>query len=239
LTITDTPKAAFLGALYTVLSLIGGLLLGIAAGSAVFSALPGHTTTNPSPVLMLAAAVPALLGMFAGAAAWGVLMGRLASETNWRRMALAGGLGFAPIAIMVGLLLQVLEPIAVKQLGAQVPLHRLFTFIFVPAAFLVAGVGAWALGIGLRNRALAWALFWRAGLAAALAFLAVNLIMEASGRVVGAPHAAESFTMLTVMFVSDMAAALAAGAVIGLLLARRSSVTLPNMAPSPNVAPSR
>lgn len=232
MTISETSKTALLGALYTVLCLIGGLLLGIAAGSAVFSALPGHTLVNPSPVLMLGAAVPALQGMFAAAAAWGVLMGRLAADSNWQRMAMAGGLGFAPAAILVGLLLQLLEPIALRQLGAQVPLYRLFTLIFVPSAFLVAGVGAWALAIGLKNATLARMLFWRAGIAAALAFLTANLLMEAAGRVVGAPGAADSFTMLTVMFVSNVAAALTAGAVIGLLLRRTSWVTSPDMAPS-------
>lgn len=232
MTVAHSPRAALLGALYTVLCLIGGLLLGIAAGSAVFNALSGHAFANPSPAHMLAAAVPALLGMFAGAAAWGVLMGRLAAEANWRRMAMAGGLGFAPCAILVGLLLQVLEPIALRQLGAQIPLYRLFTLIFVPSAFLIAGLGAGALAIGLRNAMLARMLFWRAGLAAALSFLTANLLLEASGWVVGAPRAEKSYTMLTVMFISNVAAALAAGAVIGLLLSRTSWSPSPDMAHS-------
>src|SRR5438477_464070 len=55
-------------------------------------------------------------------------------------------------------------------------------------------------------------------LAGGAAFLAVDLLMDALGWRVGAPGAAEHFTMLTVMFSGDFVAALAAGAVIGLLL---------------------
>jgi hypothetical protein len=69
--------------------------------------------------------------------------------------------------------------------------------------------------MGLRDAALAISLLWRVGLAAALAFLAVNLAMEAAGWVVGGPRAAERFTMLTVMFAGDLGAALAGGAVLG------------------------
>jgi hypothetical protein len=46
--------------------------------------------------------------------------------------------------------------------------------------------------------------------------------MEASGWVVGGPRAAERFTMLTVMVLSNLGAALAGGAVIGVVLAPKS-----------------
>jgi hypothetical protein len=60
----------------------------------------------------------------------------------------------------------------------------------------------------LRDNALAWSLFWRVGLAAGGAFQAVNLIMQAAGWVVGAPGAAERATMLTVMGLGNIGAAL-------------------------------
>ena len=82
------------------------------------------------------------------------------------------------------------------------------------------GVSAWAIGRGLRDNALAWSLFWRVGLAAGGAFLAVNLIMQAAGWVVGAPGAAERATMLTVMGLGNIGAALGGGGVMGQLLAR-------------------
>lgn len=145
-------------------------------------------------------------------------MGRLAQAGHWRRMALAGGLGFAPISIGLGIALQVLEPIALREYGDWLPLHRLFTVLFVPTAFLIAGVSAGSIGLALRNRPLAWRLLWQVGLAAALAFLVVNLLMESAGWVVGAPRAAERFTMLTVMSVGNLGAALAGGAVMGVKL---------------------
>jgi len=124
---------------------------------------------------------------------------------------------------MLCLVLQAIEPIAAAGLGAQIPLHRLFTLLFVPTTLLIGGAGGLALGIGLRNRRLAWRLALRAGGAAAAAFLAVNVGMEALGWQVGAPRATERLTMLTVLLVSDVGAAVASGATIGRLLARTTS----------------
>jgi len=224
LDVTTSPNVARLavrGALATVLPLMGGLLLGGAIGEVVFSLLPGHSLTSPAVGHMLVAAAPALLGMLAGSAAWGAWMGRLAGASDLRRMAVAGALGFAPITIALGLALSILEPIAVEKLGAQFPIARLFTFFFVPSAFLIAGVGAWAIGLGLENRRLAWNLGWRAGLAAGITFLIVNLLLETLGWRVGAPGAAQRATMLTVMLASNLCAALAGGAVIGYGMQRR------------------
>jgi hypothetical protein len=215
------PRLVVGSALATGLSLIGGLLLGGAVGELVFNLLPGHSTTSPSVAHMLLAAAPALLGMLAGSAGWGLWIGRLAGAPDQRRMAVAGAAGFAPITIVLGLALSMLEPIAVEKLGAQFPIARLFTFFFVPTAFLIAGVGAWAIGIGLKDKRLAWSLGWRAGLAAAITFLIVNLLMEMLGWRVGAPDASKRATMLTVMLVSNLGAALAAGAAIGVQISRR------------------
>lgn len=64
-----------------------------------------------------------------------------------------------------------------------------------------------------------WRLAARLGLsaaaAAALAFAAVDILMDAAGRRVGAPGAAETATMMTVMGVGLVAAAAAMGAVLG------------------------
>lgn len=217
-----TTRIAFLSALATVLSLFGGLFAGALIGNLVFDALPGHSVLNPDPVHIALAALPALVGFLAGGALWGALMGRMARATDRRRMALAGMLGFAPITITLGIALSIIEPIAVERLGAQFPIHRLFTLFFLPTAFLIAGVSAWALGIGLRDWALAWTLLLRVGLAAALAFLVMNVAMETAGWVVGAPHAVERFTMLTVMFVGNLGAALVGGAVLGVWLTRHA-----------------
>ncbi|MBI5031240.1 MAG: hypothetical protein HZB51_11990 [Chloroflexi bacterium] len=177
------------------------------------------------PMQVVLPAIFALGGFFAGGAGWGILMGRLAPAANRRRMAIAGALGFAPITLAAGLMLQAIEPIALEQFGAIIPLHRLFTLLFVPTAFLIAGVSAWAIGMGLNDNALAQTLGWRVGLAAAITFLMINLTMESAGWVVGAPRAEERFTMLTVMFVGDLGAAIVGGAVMGRMLAKRWSDT--------------
>jgi hypothetical protein len=134
-------------------------------------------------------------------------------------MAWAGMLGFAPVTLGLGFVLILLEPVAVQRFGQHIPIHRLFTLFFVPTAFLIAGIGAWAISIGLRDRQLAGSLLLRVGVAAALAFLAVNLAMDALGWRVGAPHAAERFTMLVVMFAGNLAAAFAGGFTLGWRLA--------------------
>jgi hypothetical protein len=208
-------QAAIRGALLTVSTLFGGLLIGLLLGDLVFHVLPGHSLTNPSPVHMAIAATPALLGFLAGGAAWGLSISRFANRDKERRMALAGMLGFAPITISLAIGLNIVETLASKTFLAPIPIHRLFTLLFVPAAFLIAGISTWAIGKGLNDNTLANWLFWRVGLASALGFLIVNLLMEASGWVVGAPGAAARLTMVTVMFFSNLSAALIGGAVLG------------------------
>ncbi|MBI5034047.1 MAG: hypothetical protein HZB51_26290 [Chloroflexi bacterium] len=214
-------RTMFYGVIITIGSLIGGLMLGLMIGSLVFEVVSGHNFQSLDPVHVLLAGIPALAGFFIGGAVWGVLMGRLAGATNRRRLAVAGALGFAPITIGLAMLLQVIEPIALEKFGAVIPLHRLFTLLFVPTAFLITGVSTWALGIGLHDKAVAKSLWWRAGLGAAVAFLVIDFGMESAGWVVGAPRAAERFTMLTVLFTSNLGAAIVGGAVVGTGLARR------------------
>lgn len=213
------------GASITVFALFGGIVLGFVLGSVVFDVMSGHSFLNPNPGHMLLAALPALAGFLAGSALWGILMGRLAHAAETRRMAVTGMLGFAPVTLTLALALQVLEPLAVDQFGAQLPIHRLFTFFFVPTVFLIAGVSAFAVGRGLHSPPLARKLFWRVGLAAALAFVVVNLTMELLGWQVGAPDAARRFTMLTVLLAGNLAAAIVGGGVMGALLAQQLPLT--------------
>jgi hypothetical protein len=216
-------KSVVRGALTTVLTLFGGVLLGLLAGNLVFSLLTGSEDfAHPPPLNIALAIVPALAGFAGGAAAWGVFMGRLAGSAETRRLALAGALGFGPITIVLAAGLGTLEPIIVAGVGGALPIHRLFTLLFGPAAFLIAGLSAWALGLGLRRPRLGLSLLWQVGLSAALAFLVTNLALEAAGWVVGAPGAAERATMLTVLAAGVLASALAGGAVLGLALRRAS-----------------
>ena len=218
----STGNPMWRGAWLTVATLFGGLLAGILVGNLVFKILPGSSVMNPQLLYAVIAAIPTLIVIAASSGAWGVNMARLAGESDTRRMAKAGAFGFAPITLILAFALLGLEPLAVERFGEQVPIHRVFTLLFVPTAFLISGTSAWAIGVGLRDRALARSLFWRVGASGALAFLTVNLVMEAAGWVVGAPGAAERATMLTVMSLGNLAAALAGGAVLGAALSRRT-----------------
>jgi hypothetical protein len=209
-------KPLLRGALLTVLTLFGGLFIGLVSGDLVFHLIPGSSLTDVKLGHAAIAAIPAFAGFLAGGAAWGMQMGRLAGAYNPRRMAWAGTLGFGPITVALAAGLGVAEPFLVARLSAAgQPIHRAFTLLFVPSAFLIAGVSAWAIGKGLRDDRLAWSLLWRVGLVAAAAFLAVNLTMESLGWVVGAPGAAERATMVTVLAIGNICAALLGGAMMG------------------------
>ena len=142
-------------------------------------------------------------------------MGGLVGRRDRGRLARAGMLGFAPITLGLAILLSTLEPIVVEYLAAQFPIHRLFTLLFMPTAFLIAGVSVWVLARTLADGPLARRLFWQIGLVAAVVFVAINLSMETLGWRVGAPDAAARFTMLTVMLTGNLGAALAGGAFLG------------------------
>lgn len=215
---------AIKGAFLTVAMLFGGLLIGLIAGDLVFRLIPGSSVTDVKLGHALLAAVPALAGFVAGGAAWGVAMGRLAGSAQTRRLAVAGMAGFGPITIALAAILGIFEPAIVGAFDGGQPIHRIFTTLFVPSAFLIAGVSSYAIGRALDSAALARSLFWQVGTAAALAFLAVNLALESLGWVVGAPGAAERATMVTVLALGNVAAALAGGGALGYRLARQESV---------------
>ena len=91
----------------------------------------------------------------------------------------------------------------------------------MPAAFFVAGITAFAIGVALGDIALALRLAAWTGLAAAAAFFVADILMDLAGWRVGAPGAAERATMLTVMMVGNLAAAAAGGAMLAIGLLRR------------------
>jgi hypothetical protein len=209
-------RAAILGAALTVFVLAGGLIASFVGGSATFQALDGRVPgalTFTLALLMFSASALVSSGL------WGVGMARLAQVPVSWRMAWAGSLGFVPITLLLILGLQAAEPIVFR---TNLPLHRLFTVLFVPSAGLIAGISSLAVGWALGQGRAAPGLGLRVGLTAALAFLAGNLGMEALGWQVGGPGAAERATMLTVLFVSNLGAALAGGAMLGMTLAQRN-----------------
>ena len=209
---TSCLRAAILGAAVTVLGLIGSLMIGFLVGSVTAGALEGRL---PESLASMIAALVASASTLSGSALWGVGMSRLAGFPITWRVAWAGMLGFVPITLLLSMALQAAEPIVFE---INLPLHRLFTLLFVPSAFLISGASSLALGWAVGWGRAAPALALRVGLAAALAFLAVDLGMEALGWQVGGPGAAERATMLTVLFASNLGAAFAGGAVLGLIL---------------------
>ena len=222
-------NSALRGAKLTLFTRLGGLLLGLVIGDLVFHLLPGHNLDNPSLAHMTIAALPALGGFLAGGATWGISMGRLAGAPDTRRMACAGLLGFAPITITLAIGLSIIETMANTSFLAQLPIHRLFTVLFVPAAFLIAGISSWSIGIGLKDNLLARGLFWQVGLTAGITFLAINVIMEATGWVIGAPGAAQRLTMITVLALSLLGTALAGGGMLGWVISVWDRADLTNI----------
>lgn len=217
-----SSKHILRGSLLTLLTLFGGLLAGLVLGDIVFRLIPGSSVEDVKLGHAAIAAIPALAGFLAGGAAWGVQMGKIAQASDTRRMGIAGMLGFGPISILLAFGLGVAEPQIVAAIGAETPIHRIFTLLFVPTAFLIAGISAWSIGRGLGDNALATSLLWRVGLSAALTFLLINLVMEALGWVVGAPGAGQRATMVTVLALGNVGAALVGGGVMGQALAGSS-----------------
>jgi hypothetical protein len=203
-------------ALLTPLCLIGAFFVGALLGNLVFIGLPGHFQDADKAVL---AALPALVCVIAGGALWGRAIARVARVDAVRRMMWAGALGYGPTVILVGLALTALENLIVEQQRwPDLPLHVVFTLLFTPAALVVAAIAALAVGVALQRKDLAIRLAIGSGLVAGVTFLAVDLLMDALGYRVGAPGAAERATMVTVMLTSNIAASLAGGGFIGLLL---------------------
>ncbi|HSG19874.1 MAG TPA: hypothetical protein VLA31_03820, partial [Burkholderiaceae bacterium] len=134
-------------ALATALYLLGSQLVGLLLGFAL-NGLPMHM---PEATRNLLSALPVLVLMFVGGGAWGRAVAHITGSAETRRMTWAGALSFAPAVILAGITLGSLEVLLVERgAGPDLPIHQLFTLLFVPAAFIVAGLGGLALGIAQR-----------------------------------------------------------------------------------------
>ena len=208
-------QVALRGALLTGLWLFGGLILGFVLASG-FHGLPMHLPESSRVQLSFLIIMIVLIG---SGFAWGRTMAFLSGASRPERMALAGALSFGPALILAALSLGSLERALIERgQGPDLPVHVIFTLLFVPAAFFVAGTGGFALGLARENIQLGLRMALRCGLAGSAAFLLVNLVMYQLGYKVGAPGAEQRATMLTVMMAGSLGAALAGGAAIGVLL---------------------
>ena len=219
--------AMLASAVITAASLMGGVLAGLAIVTLVKD-LAFHATDQ---TLVLLVIIP----LFGGGAFWGFLLARFHGLPNRKGASIAGSLSFGVGVIGAADLLGSLERVLVQGHRLPgVPIHVIFTLLFVPATFLVATVGASAILLVSGSRVRWFPSALAAGVAAALSFLAVDLLLDALGFRVGAPHAVERATMLTVAFLGSTGAALSAGASLGRFLST-GSVHTP--LPEPNRSP--
>ncbi len=208
-------QVAIRGALLTGLWLFGGLLVGFVAAAGI-SGLPMHL---PESARALIGVPIILIALVVSGFYWGRAMARLTRASQPRRMAWAGALSYGPAIVLAALILGRLEVALIERgQGPDVPVHVVFTMLFVPATLFVAGMGGFALGAARQGIRLASWSGLSSGLAGSIAFLLVNLVMYQLGYRVGAPGAAERATMLTVLMAGSLGASLAGGAAIGLLL---------------------
>ena len=210
-------RLALLTGLAAVICLDGAVILPFLLAF-LSSSLMGFSGELPNwaEIVMFVLAISILAG---GGALWGLSLDRLHALGLGPRLAGATAVGFAGPVLALIFILGSLEPAAARIL--PLPIHRVFSVMFVPAAFLVTSLTGAAVGAALRDRALTIRLAFAGGLAAAIAFLAVNLVLDSLGFRVGAPFAAERATMLVTAFTGNAGAALAGGTLMGWILARR------------------
>jgi hypothetical protein len=208
-------QIAIRGAGLTAFYLSGGFLLGFLSAS-MFFGLPMHL---PESTRIILAFVIILLSLTISGGAWGRGMARLIEAGEPRRMTWAGMLSFGPAVILAVLVLGRLERLVVEEgAGPALPVHNVFTILFVPAVFVVVSLVSLVMGLAAGGGRNAWRPALGSGLAGCAAFLVVDLVMDQLGYRVGAPGAAERATMLTVMFAGSLGASLVGGAVLGMLL---------------------
>jgi hypothetical protein len=157
----------------------------------------------------------------AGGALWGQALARIAGVTPARRLMIAGAISHGVMTVLAIIVLGRLEVEFVERGRTTLPLHVLYSLLFVPATFIGAFVVGGALGLAMGNWQLAGRMALVGGLAAAVAFLALNVLQDLLGRRVGGPNAAATATMITVTLLCNVGAAMAMSAVIGTILSRR------------------
>jgi hypothetical protein len=201
----------------TVAYVVGGIVVAIAVGSAI-DALISHYWLVGGRIL---AGAGALAFFFAGARTWGRRIADLAGSDR-ERAGRQSALFVALPLIAAGGGLAPLEPIAVRIAnGWGLPIHAAYLGLFVPATFIVAALGSFGLGRGLRDNQFGVRLASAAAPAAAVAFLLAASLMYAVGWRIGEPGAGRRATMLVVTAISVTAAAAAAGWALGRKLQTR------------------
>jgi len=205
----------------TTRDVVGGLLLAAAAGG-VFDALATPLPVLPRRILSVAIAMAVL---FQAMNLWSRDMARLGGRPGARPIGTAGALLLAVLFGAVGFALGMTEPFIVGRAASQgVQIHQVYMILFVTATLLIATAGTFTLGRGLHGNRFAVRLGMGSGIGAATAFLTVALTMDAIGWRVGAPDAAKRATMVVVTALGLIAAGIAAGAVVGIMLTQTRKI---------------
>jgi hypothetical protein len=206
----SSPRPALRGALLSLLCLPLGLALAFVTMKGLGAAAPTLQDRFGPPLFF------GVVGVWS-AVAGVVWAGLLAGPAARRGVRVGAAVGFgasAPLAIWSltaaesALLLR-------AQGGAEAPMHLVFGAIFPAATFgvvLLTTLGV-ALGMGWRLRGVLVAC--RCAAAAAIAFAAVDVLMDLAGWRIGAPDAEARMTMVVVLILGLVAATLAGGAVLG------------------------
>lgn len=216
-----SARAAFWrGGLAAMLFLTGGLPL-VFGLAFLLSRLPYHLDLFEAPLLGMALLVTVTAG---GGWLWGRSLARLTGRPEHRRLAAAAAGTFLAAVFGAAFVLGRLEVFLIEERGAgDLPIYVVFAGLFTFSSALVVALMGAAVGLALREGALARELALFGGLAGGLGFLVADVIQHLLGRVVGGPNAAATATMLTVMMVGHAAAGLAGGGVIAVRIWRRSA----------------
>ena len=158
-------------------------------------------------------------GLSLGGALWGRSVARRLGWANTRGVMAATGAAYCVVMIAAMQALGTLERVLVEQgRTGGVPLHVLFAILFTAATFVVVAVLGLVIGGLAKGWRLALKLALAAGTASALAFLLADVVQDLLGRRVGGPHAAETFTMISVAFIGNIVASFIGGGVMGWML---------------------
>ncbi len=191
----------------------GAFVLTVATVMAVQRLLgPAMVIEETRGALLLISIGVAWLGL--AGAFWLRRVARLAGLTVPRSAMLMTAVAHAVLTVAAVFVLGRLEGYFVEEGHATIPLHNLFTLLFVPAVLACAGLLCASAALALRVRPLTRRLALRGGLAAALTFLALNVLQDLLGRRVGGPNAKATATMITVALIGNLGAAMAMSIVV-------------------------
>ena len=222
---SELIKSILSSSLITGIGLAGGLAIGFLIANLTFESMNVHITGFLSGLLGF---VVLLIGLGGGGALWGYGIAILFGASHPRYVARKAAVGFSFSTVAVGIALELVFGL-LSSLGSSssLPIHHAFTVVFVPSAGVMASLLSHWLTRWMGFSDLSLRSVISIGLVSAVSFLVVNIIMLQLGWIIGAPGAAERMTMITVMLLSNLGAALAGGAAFGYVLGQNTSTLEP------------